>query len=222
LHPIELIEVGKSFSHHSGTVNVLKGLQFKAEQAETVAIVGPSGSGKSTLLSILAGLDQPDSGQVKIMGTDILTLSEVELTKFRAAHLGIVFQQFHLMNHLTALENVELPLQIKKSRDVREEALEALDKVGLKDRADHFPNECSGGECQRIAIARAIISKPNLILADEPSGNLDVKTGDHVMKLLFEVVKEVKATLILVTHNEGLASWCDKKYLLGSGKLEAI
>src|SRR5690606_5660817 len=158
-------------------VEVLRNLNLQMEAAETLAILGQSGSGKSTLLTLLAGLDSPTSGSIVLNGQDMQKLSEEELAKFRAQNIGIIFQQFHLMSHLTALENVSLPLDLFKDRDAERKANEALDQVGLGKRKDHFPHQMSGGECQRVAIARAMVVRPAILLADEPTGNLDNATG---------------------------------------------
>lgn len=209
----------KSYDHAAGAVPVLSDVNAHIKAGEKVAVIGPSGSGKSTLLALLAGLDRPSQGKIALLGQDIGSMDESRLTEFRAQHLGIVFQQFHLMSHLTAAENVALPLRIAGDTDAPRKAGEALGRVGLGARLTHFPHELSGGECQRVAIARAMIGKPPLILADEPSGNLDAKTGDQVMRLLFDLVEAEKATLILVTHNDSLAAWCDRRLVLSQGRL---
>lgn len=216
---IELLDVKKSYAHPAGAVDVLSGVNVSINRGETVAVLGPSGSGKSTLLSLLAGLDRADTGQVRLVSTDVGALSERELTSFRARHLGIVFQQFHLLSHLSALENVALPLRLTGVTAARERAAAALTQVGLGARLTHAPHELSGGECQRVAIARALVAEPDIILADEPSGNLDTKTGEQVMRLLFDMVKTRKTTLVLVTHNEHLAQWCDRRLTLSGGRL---
>lgn len=216
---LALARVEKSYPHPAGAVTVLKGVDARFGSGETVAVLGPSGSGKSTLLSLLAGLDRPTAGSIQLLGQELPSLSERELTALRSRHLGIVFQQFHLMAHLTAAENVALPLDLRGDDDARSEAAAALTAVGLGHRADHYPSQLSGGECQRVAIARALVVKPRLLLADEPSGNLDTRTGDHVMDLLFGLVRERGTTLILVTHNETLAQRCDRRLHLSDGRL---
>jgi len=216
---LEAQAVSKYYPHSGGKIDVLNELTFKVHDGEKVAIIGPSGSGKSTLLSLLAGLDRPNSGSIKVNNDDIAVMTEQEVTAFRAKNIGIVFQQFHLMSHFTALENVALPLQIAGNQSPWEAAEEALKAVGLGSRLRHFPFQMSGGECQRVAIARAMVSRPPLILADEPSGNLDMNTGNQVMDLLFDVLKESSASLILVTHNEDLAKKCDRVLSLKAGKL---
>lgn len=211
--------VSKAYAHSGGRIDVLKDLTFSVAGHEKVAIIGPSGSGKSTLLSLLAGLDRPDSGRIEVSGSDIAGMSEQAVTAFRAKNIGIVFQQFHLMSHFTALENVALPLQIAGNDNPWPAAEEALSAVGLGGRMRHFPFQMSGGECQRVAIARAMVTRPPLILADEPSGNLDASTGNQVMELLFDVLKESSASLVLVTHNEDLARKCDRVLALREGQL---
>lgn len=213
-------QVHKEFSQGETAVQVLKGLELEVNQGETLAIVGQSGSGKSTLLSLLAGLDSPTSGSIELAGRALDSMSEEELAAYRAKHLGIVFQQFHLMGNLTAIENVSLPLEIARDPRAVEKAREALDHVGLAHRASHFPHQLSGGERQRVAIARALVIEPSLLLADEPSGSLDTATGHQVMKLLFDLVNRRNMTLILVTHNEELVQLCQRKLTLRGGKLE--
>jgi putative ABC transport system ATP-binding protein len=214
----------KSYHQAETKIEVLKGLNLTVDQGETIAIVGQSGSGKSTFLTLMAGLDRPDSGIVELAGTNITSMNEKALTSYRARHLSIVFQQFHLMPYLTALENVALPLevlgQIKSAKDSNHLARQALTSVGLAKRLNHLPHQLSGGEKQRVAIARAIVVKPSLLLADEPSGNLDQKTGDAVMDLLFDQVTALKMSLVLVTHNESLAARCQRKLILEEGILK--
>jgi putative ABC transport system ATP-binding protein len=181
--------------------------------------VGKSGSGKSTLLSLMAGLDQVDSGEIWIQEKCINKLSEKDLTLFRAQNIGIVFQQFHLVSTLSALENVLLPLNILKNPHALEIATKLIDQVGLSHRSHHLPSELSGGESQRVAIARALSTSPAILFADEPSGNLDEETGVKVMDLLFEMVKQTKTTLILVTHDRDLAKKCSRMILLEHGSL---
>ena len=216
---LRLHEVSKSFEQGSQKIKVLDHLDFIVEHGETVSILGQSGSGKSTLLSLLAGLDHPDKGTVEVKGEDLAKLSQDQLSKFRSKNLGIVFQQYHLMSNLTALENVGIPLELQGKSDFTEPAMLALDQVGLSDRLNHFPSQLSGGECQRVAIARAIVSEPSFILADEPSGNLDRKTGGEIMDLLFRLCREKEQSLILVTHNQELAQSCDRTLVLSDGRL---
>ena len=217
---ISLQKISKTFFQGTQRIEVLNLLNLKVQPGESIAVLGKSGSGKSTLLSILAGLDHPEFGNIFINGQDLSALSQNELSQFRAQKLGIVFQQYHLMNNLTTLENVSLPLELQKADDYDSRSREALEQVGLSHRLTHFPTQLSGGECQRVAIARAIVSQPPIILADEPSGNLDDKTGKEVMDLLFRLCDERQQTLILVTHNQELASQCDRTFILKNGKLE--
>jgi putative ABC transport system ATP-binding protein len=214
-------KITKTYNQGAKKVEVLYQLSLQVKKGETVAILGQSGSGKSTFLSLLAGLDQPDFGQISINDTDLTKMDQEELARFRSKHLGIVFQQYHLMSNLTALENVSLPLELQRQKDAETQARKALEQVGLSHRLSHLPSELSGGECQRVAIARAIVTKPSLILADEPSGNLDGKTGKEVMDLLFMLCKEQEQTLILVTHNQDLSKLCDRCLLLREGRLFA-
>lgn len=218
---ISLHKISKTYFQGTQRIEVLYNLSLEVESSESVAILGQSGSGKSTLLSLLAGLDLPDFGSVSVGHQDLSKLSQDELSLFRSKNLGIVFQQYHLMSNLTALENVGIPLELQKIDNFNSAAREALKLVGLSHRIAHFPAQLSGGECQRVAIARAIVGKPKLILADEPSGNLDDKTGKEVMDLLFRLCKERKQTLILVTHNHDLAYNCDRTLVLKDGKLAA-
>ena len=223
MHPIlKVHQACKSFQQGNHKVKVLEGLDLEVNKGEKVAILGPSGCGKSTLLSLLAGLDNPDSGTVEIDGTDLAKINEDQLSQTRSQKLGIVFQQYHLMRNLTAVENVGLPLEIVGTSDFAERARTALKEVGLDHRATHFPSEMSGGECQRVAIARALVTRPSLILADEPSGNLDQKTGDEVMDILFNLCREHTISLVLVTHNRELADRCDRSLLLKEGALEDL
>lgn len=214
--------VSKNYQQAQTRIEVLKNLSLKVATGEVVAILGPSGSGKSTLLSLLSGLDAPTSGQLEVQGVQLDQLTEEEITDFRGKNIGIVFQQFHLMSHLTALENVLLPLEINGDFNSSERAAELLRQVGLGDRQHHFPSQLSGGECQRVAIARSLIHAPKLLLADEPSGNLDVGTGAKVMDLFFDLVRKHKTTTVLVTHSEELAARCDRRFRLSAGQLSLI
>ena len=219
---ISLRKISKTYFQGSQRIEVLKQLNLEVESNECVAILGQSGSGKSTLLSLLAGLDNPEQGTVSIGGQDLAKLSQDELSQFRSKNIGIVFQQYHLMNNLTTLENVGIPLELQNVNHFESAAREALKMVGLSHRLAHFPAQLSGGECQRVAIARAIISEPKLILADEPSGNLDDNTGKEIMDLLFRLCRDRGQTLILVTHNHELAKACDRTLVLKGGKFQAI
>lgn len=222
-HVLEANRLSKSFNQAGTPIQVLQGLDLNVSEGETIAVLGQSGSGKSTLLSLLAGLDLPDDGSVTLCGQDVSRLDEATLARFRSKNMGIVFQQFHLMSYLTALENVALPLEISgdasAKASARRTAEELLKRVGLAHRMNHLPSQLSGGEKQRVAIARAIATRPKLILADEPSGNLDNRTGEQIMDLLFEQVSEHRTALILVTHNEDLAGRCSRKVRLENGKL---
>jgi putative ABC transport system ATP-binding protein len=212
-------DVYKSFDTRGGTLEVLRGVDLAVGPGETVAVVGESGSGKSTLLSLLAGLDVPSRGHVRVDGEDLGSLSENDLSALRARRIGIVFQQFHLMGGLTALENVSLPLELQGQAEAGPRAREALSQVGLADRADHLPARLSGGECQRVALARALVVEPALLLADEPSGSLDEKTGDAVNELLFDLVARRDTALVLVTHSDRLSAACGRQVRLEGGRL---
>ena len=217
---LEVKNLRKSFSQGNRHVDALKGISFQVETNQSLAIVGPSGSGKTTLLSLLAGLDKTSEGEIIFSGQPIQGMKEKELNAFRAENIGIVFQQFHLMPHLSALENVALPLDILGRPNSEESAKEMLAQVGLADRLTHRPHQLSGGECQRVAIARASVTRPKILLADEPSGNLDTETGKKVMDLLFKLVTENNMTLILITHNQELADRCKNKIQLVGGQLQ--
>lgn len=214
-----LKDVRKSFHQGETEIEVLKGLNVQIEPGQIVSIVGQSGSGKSTLLSILAGLERADSGDILVDTVNLIPMSEQQLTLFRAQNISIVFQQYHLIAHLTALENVMLALEILKMENARTRAEEALKELGLGHRLDHFPSQLSGGECQRVAIARALVVKPKILLADEPSGNLDIHTGEKVMDVFFDVVKKHKITTVLVTHSDSLAQKCQRTLRLEEGQL---
>ena len=223
MNPIlEIQNVSKPYQPANQRVDVLEHVNLQAQKGEKIAILGPSGCGKTTLLSLLAGLDCPDTGTVLIDGSDLAKMTEDERSFTRSEKLGIVFQQYHLMRNLTAIENVGLPLEILGKPDYAKQAQVGLNQVFLSDRGNHFPSEMSGGECQRVAIARALVTRPSLILADEPSGNLDQKTGEEVMNLLFKLCGENEITLILVTHNQELAGQCDRAFLLQDGALVEI
>jgi putative ABC transport system ATP-binding protein len=213
--------VRKSFDTPHGPLEVLRGVDLLVAAGETVAIVGESGSGKSTLLSLLAGLDVPSQGSVCIDDRDLARLDEAALSFLRARKIGIVFQQFHLMGGLTALENVSLPLELQRVADAESRARDALEHVGLLDRATHLPSRLSGGECQRVALARALVVEPPLLLADEPSGSLDEKTGSAVNDLMFDLVARRDTALVLVTHSDRLSAACGRRVRLEDGALLA-
>ena len=220
MNPIlKVDQISKSYQQGNQQIKVLEQVCMQANPGEKIAILGPSGCGKSTLLSLLAGLDKPDEGTVEIAGSNLVTMSEDQRTLTRSQKLGIVFQQYHLMRNLTAVENAGLPLEILGKNDYAEQACKALDEVGLSHRLNHFPSEMSGGECQRVAIARALITRPAVVLADEPSGNLDQKTGEDVMDLLFSLCTQHRITLVLVTHNQELARRCHRALALRDGSL---
>lgn len=216
---LQLQNLSKVFWQADTEIQVLKNLSQEIKNSEVVAIVGQSGSGKSTLLSLLAGLDRPTTGKILIGGEEVSGFSEEQMTAFRGKKIGIVFQQFHLLPHLTALENVMLSLEILGETDQKKRAQEILHQMGLGHRMDHFPRQLSGGECQRVAIARALVVRPEILLADEPSGNLDTVTGQQVMDVFFDVVRKHKVTTILVTHSEVLAKRCDRQLVLKQGAL---
>ncbi len=217
-----LNDVRKGFRQGETEIQVLKGVQASIEPGQVVSIVGQSGSGKSTLLSLLAGLEKADSGEILVDKVNLVPLTEHEMTLFRAQNIAIVFQQYHLIAHLTALENVMLALEILKMENAQARAEEALKELGLGHRLDHFPSQLSGGECQRVAIARALVVKPKILLADEPSGNLDTHTGEKVMDVFFDIVRKHKITTILVTHSEALAKKCERVLRLEEGLLREV
>ena len=217
---LEFKNITKGFKQGNKSLSVLDNMNFSVEKSKSVAILGKSGSGKSTFLALGSGLDKPDSGDIIVHNESIINKSENELAKFRANHIGIIFQQFHLMQNLTAYENIILPLEIINESDAHNKVMDALEKVGLKERMSHFPHQLSGGEKQRVAIARALVTEPNIIFADEPSGNLDTETGTMVMDLLFKLVKDLGTTLLLVTHDLDLAKRCDEIFNLHNHKLE--
>lgn len=210
----------KQYQQAGITINALSNIHLQVEEGDTLALVGSSGSGKTTLLSLIAGLDNPTQGTIFIRGKNITSLTPDELAHVRAQEIGIIFQQYHLMPHLTALENVMLPLEILHERDGLKKATAALDSVGLLKRQNHLPSQLSGGECQRVAIARALIKNPALILADEPSGSLDYQTGLQVMDLLFDLVEKNKSTLLLVTHDPQLAKRCQRQLHIQQGQIQ--
>ena len=203
----------------AGEVNILRQIDLEIADGETLSIVGPSGAGKTTLLMALAGLERPSAGQVEVAGVDLGRLDEDGLARFRRRHVGIVFQSFHLVPSMTALENVALPLEFAGARDAEARARAALEAVGLGRRLGHFPGELSGGEQQRVALARAFVPRPALLLADEPTGNLDRATGGMVMELLFDLQREQGTTLVLVTHDERLAERCRRRLAMADGRL---
>ena len=208
-------------SAHSGTLDILKGIDLEIKQGESVAIVGASGSGKTTLLGMLAGLDTPSSGRVLMAGHDLTQMNEEARARLRGQDVGFVFQNFQLLPALTALENVMLPLELRRDSKDRETALALLDQVGLSERATHYPRQLSGGEQQRVAIARAFASRPPILFADEPTGNLDTVTGRTIEDLLFDLNREYQTTLVLVSHDPELASRCGRTCIMDAGTLRA-
>ena len=214
---LEAVNIAKLYPTPEGKLTVLEGINLKIYNSETLAIVGVSGSGKTTLLSLLAGLDLPSEGEIRIAGSNITNTDEDTRAKIRGQHIGFVFQQFHLMPNLSALENVALPLEIAGHGDALTAAHSALREVGLENRANHYPSELSGGEQQRVALARAYCSRPSILLADEPTGNLDRKTASQITELLFDLNKQHETTLILVTHDPTLAARCDHQLTLIDG-----
>ncbi len=200
-------------------LEILKGVSLTVDKPETVAIMGRSGCGKSTFISLLAGLDAPSSGEIEILSKKLAQFSDRDLNAFRARHIGIVFQQFHLLDHLTAFENVRLPLDLNRVADPDARAREMLEKVGLGHRADHFPDTMSRGECQRVAIARVLVMRPEILLADEPTGSLDVKTGRDVIDLIFKLAETEKLALVMATHDPKVAERCGRLLYMDSGVL---
>ena len=209
--------------HRSGNhiIKAVDGVSFSMETGEFISIVGPSGSGKSTLLSLLAGLEEPDSGNIRLVDVEIPNISEDDKALFRRRNIGFVFQSFQLFPHFTALENVQFPMEMlgKAKDDCEREAQKLLNQVGLSDRLGHYPNQLSGGEQQRVAVARAFASKPKILLADEPTGNLDTETGEKVMQAFFELQKKYQTTVVMVTHDNELAKRTDRILRMHKGKL---
>jgi putative ABC transport system ATP-binding protein len=217
---IELDNVDLSLGRGAARVHILKGISLQVERGEAVGLVGPSGSGKSTLLMTMAGLERPDSGLIRIEGEDLGPLDEDALARFRGRRIGIVFQSFHLLPTMTALENVAIPLELAGIGDAHDRARAELEAVGLGDRLSHFPAQLSGGEQQRVAVARALAPDPAILVADEPTGNLDETTGRQIMDLVFAMKRERGTTMVLVTHDPALARRCDRTVSLRSGQVE--
>jgi len=216
---LEAIGVGKQVSSPEGTLAILADVTLAIARGETVAVMGASGAGKSTLLALLAGLDEPSAGVVRLADRELTSLDEDGRAAVRARHVGFVFQSFHLVPSLTAVENVMLPLELAGRRDARAAALEVLGRVGLAARVGHYPRQLSGGEQQRVAIARAFVTRPDVLFADEPTGNLDAATGERIMELLFGLNAETGATLVLVTHDQALAARCGRVIRLDAGRI---
>ncbi len=217
---IRLEDVQVTLPSRAGPVPILTGVSLSVEQGESVAVVGPSGSGKTTLLMVVAGLEPATAGRVVIAGQDLAPLDEDALALLRGGRIGIVFQSFHLVPTMTALENVALPLEFLGDPEAFTAARTALGDVGLDARADHYPAQLSGGEQQRVALARALAPRPAIILADEPTGNLDSRTGEQVMALLFDLQRKYGATLLLITHDPALAARCGRTFTMCDGRLE--
>lgn len=218
---ISLEDICLSLKSEAGEVKILKDVDFTVKQGETVSITGPSGAGKTSLLMLLGGLEKPSSGTITIAGEELSGMGEDALTGFRQKNIGIVFQSFHLIPTMTALENVAVPLEFAHDPAAFQKAEAALEKVGLQHRLTHYPSQLSGGEQQRVALARAFVMEPALLLADEPTGNLDQKTGHKVIELLFDLATSRGTTLILVTHDPELAARCDRIVTIADGVLEA-
>lgn len=216
---LELKSLKKSYHQGSQNIEIFEDLNFEVKEGERVAIMGRSGSGKSTLLSLISGIIKPENGEISLNDISYKDLQESDLNDFRATNIGFIFQNFHLVSYLNALENVMLPAKVCNISKPKEKAMVLLESVGLGHRLDHLPAQLSGGEKQRVAIARALIHNPKIILADEPSGNLDDETGNAVMDILFELIKKNNTTLILVTHSKDVADRCEKTYELLQGNL---
>ncbi|CAM8656464.1 COG4181 Predicted ABC-type transport system involved in lysophospholipase L1 biosynthesis, ATPase component [Comamonadaceae bacterium] len=216
---ISVEHVFKAVTDSTGTLEILRDIDFALNARETAAIVGASGSGKSTLLSIIAGLDTPTGGTVRLAGQDIFALDEDARAALRARQVGFVFQSFQLLGNLSALENVMLPLELDGRKDARAAATEMLSRVGLSQRLNSYPKVLSGGEQQRVALARAFVVKPAVLLADEPTGSLDFATGEKIMELMFDLNREQGTTLVLVTHDRGIAARCDRRILIEAGRV---
>ena len=219
-YSIEVKQLSQQVSDSSGVIHILDKVSFSVEQGQALAITGSSGSGKSTLLGLMAGLDVPSSGQVVLLGHDLFALDEEARAAVRAAHVGFVFQSFQLLPNLTALENVMLPLELA-GKSAQDEATAMLERVGLKERLHHYPKTLSGGEQQRVSLARAFVVRPKLLFADEPTGSLDTVNGARIIDLMFELHREHATTLVMVTHDAKLAALCQRELRLSGGQLQA-
>jgi putative ABC transport system ATP-binding protein len=215
---LKLNDVNLTLGDGASRVKVLDGVDFSVSRGTSLGIVGPSGSGKTSLLMVLSGLERADSGRIEVAGTNLSGMSEDALALFRGRSIGIVFQSFHLIPNMTALENVAVPLELAGKPDAFKRAREELEKVGLGDRLTHFPGQLSGGEQQRVAIARALAPEPQMLVADEPTGNLDLVTGGHVADLLFDACRTRGMTMLLVTHDPALAARCDRQIRMRAGR----
>lgn len=216
---IETENLTVTLPSRAGDVNILRGIDLSIAAGETVGLIGPSGSGKTTLLMVLAGLEPPTGGSVTVAGSDYGAMNEDDLARFRRTHIGIVFQSFHLVPTMTALENTALPLELAGEKDCHARAAAILDEVGLADRYDHYPAQMSGGEQQRVALARAMVADPPVLFADEPTGNLDQATGENIMQLILNLAKIRQSTLFLITHDRALAEKCDRTLTMRDGLL---
>ena len=216
---VRLEAVTLNLASLAGEVNVLRGIDLAVSAGEALGVVGPSGSGKSTLLMVMAGLERPSSGVIQVAGQNLAGMDEDDLARFRRDHVGIVFQSFHLIPTMTALENAAVPLELAGRRDAFTLAAEAVRRVGLGERLEHYPGQLSGGEQQRVALARAFVTRPKLLLADEPTGNLDGVTGRAIMDLLFQLNQDFGTTLVLVTHDDGLAARCGRMVRVEDGRI---
>jgi putative ABC transport system ATP-binding protein len=219
---ISLEDVALTLTGNAGPVNILRGITLRVRQGETLGLVGPSGSGKSSLLMLMGGLETATSGRITALGHDLTTLGEDALARFRRAHMGVVFQSFHLIPTMTAIENVATPLELAGDLEAFPRAAAELEAMGLGARLDHYPAQLSGGEQQRVALARAAVTRPEILLADEPTGNLDGATGEAIIRLLFALRDRHGATLVLVTHAPEIASRCDRVIRLRDGALEHL
>jgi putative ABC transport system ATP-binding protein len=217
---LKIRNLSKSYLTGKEELHILKSIDLDIQSGEVIAIQGPSGCGKSTLISVVAGLDSFSQGEVEILGRQMKDMNSNQWNQFRAENIGIIFQQFHLLEHLTAIENIRLPLDLRSDPDADQLADQALVKVGLKDRANHFQRELSRGESQRVAIARVLVMKPKLILADEPTASLDVKTGVGVSQMIFKLAREQNMAALIVTHDPSIADLCDRTYVMRDGVLE--
>jgi putative ABC transport system ATP-binding protein len=213
--------VSRPWRRAAGPVKILKGVDLAVPAGKSVSIIGPSGSGKSTLMAVTGGIERPTSGSVAIDGQDLVALNEDQLAAFRGREIGILFQSFHLIPTMTALENVAVPMELIGAKDAFERAEEGLASVHLADRGDHYPGQLSGGEQQRVALARALANRPKLLLADEPTGNLDQSTGEDVVALMFRMQEERAMTLLLITHEDKLAARCDLRLRMADGLLQS-
>ena len=217
---ITLEQVHMTLTSAAGPVKILRGVDLVVPAGKSVSIIGPSGSGKSTLMAVAGGIERPTSGRITIDGQDLGALSEDQLAAFRGQRIGILFQSFHLIPTMTALENVAVPMELAGMNDAFDRAAEGLAAVHLDDRGDHYPGQLSGGEQQRVALARALANRPKILLADEPTGNLDQATGNDIIELMFRVQRDLDMTLLLITHEPSLAERCDLRFRMADGLLQ--